>query len=127
MAFTDHFDDIQHVGIPTTDLKRAEDFWSSLGFEKIGDFAAGPVIFMKYGHLVIETWLSDEGTGKAGAINHISMNTDDADAAFAEAKAMGLTMVNDEVQQLPFWEKGIKFFNILTPDGVTLEFCEIVK
>ncbi|GAP02794.1 lactoylglutathione lyase-like protein [Fructobacillus pseudoficulneus] len=128
MAFTDYFDDIQHVGVPTPDLDRAEKFWTSIGFEKTGDFQeGGPVKFFKYGHLVIETWLSDEGTGKPGSINHISMNTSDADAAFVAAKEQGLDLIDSEVQHLPFWDNGIKFFNVRTPDGVTLEFCEIVK
>ena len=38
MAFTDYFDDVQHIGIPTKDLDKAEKFWESLGFKKIGDF-----------------------------------------------------------------------------------------
>ncbi|MCO0832263.1 VOC family protein [Fructobacillus sp. W13] len=127
MALTDYFDDIQHVGVPTKDLDRAEKFWESIGFKKIGDFAAGPVKFMQYGHLIIETWLSDEGTEKPGAINHVSMNTSDADKAFEEAKKMGLDVMDKEVQHLPFWDHGIKFFNVRTPDGMTLEFCEKVQ
>lgn len=127
MAFTDYFDDVQHIGIPTKDLKQAEAFWQSLGFEKTGDFPVGKVIFMKRNHLVIETWQADEVAGKAGAINHISMNTTDADAAFKAAKAEGFNLIDSEVQHLPFWEKGIKFFNVQGPDGVIVEFCEIVK
>ncbi|MBU7456197.1 VOC family protein [Leuconostoc fallax] len=127
MAFTDYFDDVQHIGIPTSDLKVAEEFWTSLGFTKTGDFPVGNVIFMKRNHLVIETWQQDEVAGKPGAINHISMNTSSADEAFKAAKAEGFKLIDSEVQSLPFWDKGIRFFNIEGPDAVIVEFCEIVK
>ncbi|MBS9337658.1 VOC family protein [Fructobacillus parabroussonetiae] len=127
MAFTDYYDDVQHIGIPTKDLAKAEKFWESLGFKKIGDFPSNEVIFMNYGHLTIETWHDETATGKPGAINHISMNTSNADEAFKEAKAAGFDVIDSEVQHLPFWDKGIKFFNIMGPDAEIVEFCEIVK
>ena len=64
---------------------------------------------------------------KTGAINHISLNTKDADAAFKAAKAEGFKLKDSEVQHLDFWDKGIKFFNIEGPNAETIEFCEIVK
>ncbi|WPQ67191.1 VOC family protein [Weissella paramesenteroides] len=127
MAFTDYYSGLQHVGIPSSSLQESERFWEKLGFKKIGDFPVGHVIFMQRENLVIETWTGDEIVGKPGAINHISMDTSDADAAFTAAKAEGLSLMNSEVQHLPFWNKGIKFFNIQGPDGVIVEFCEIVK
>ena len=64
---------------------------------------------------------------ETGAINHISLNTSDAGAAFKAAKAEGFKLKDDEVQHLDFWDKGIKFFNIEGPNSETIEFCEIVK
>ena len=29
--------------------------------------------------------------------------------------------------ELPFWEKGIRYFNIKGPNEEVVEFCEIVK
>jgi catechol 2,3-dioxygenase-like lactoylglutathione lyase family enzyme len=127
MAFTDYYSGLQHVGIPASSLQESERFWEKLGFKKVGDFPVGHVIFMQRENLVIETWTGDEIVGKPGAINHISMDTSDADAAFTAAKAERLSLMNSEVQHLPFWDKGIKFFNIQGPDGVIVEFCEIVK
>lgn len=46
---------------------------------------------------------------------------------FAALKGNDLNVLNDEVQQLPFWENGIKFFNIQGPNQEIVEFCEIVK
>ncbi|AKP36598.1 VOC family protein [Leuconostoc mesenteroides] len=127
MAFADYYSGLQHVGIPSSSLEQSEVFWTKLGFKKTGDFPAGNVIFMQRENLVIETWSGDEVAGKPGAINHISMDTTDADAAFDAANAEGFTLIDSEVQHLPFWDKGIKFFNLQGPDGVIVEFCEIVK
>ena len=60
-------------------------------------------------------------------VNYHLRAESDADAAFVAAKAEGFDLLNTEVQHLPFWEKGIKFFNLQGPDGVIVEFCEIVK
>lgn len=64
---------------------------------------------------------------KAGAINHISLNTTDIEKAFSAAKEQGLRLVNDEIQSIPsFWDRGIRFFNILGPNEETIEFCHIL-
>lgn len=118
MAFSDYYSALQHIGIPTHDLAAAEAFWTKLGFTKIGDFPVGQVIFMQRDNLVIETWYQEAGANQPGAINHISLDTTDAE---------GFDLIDSEVQQLAFWDKGIKFFNIQGPDAVIVEFCEIVK
>lgn len=130
-AFTGYFDDIAHIGIPTEDLDASVLFWQSLGFKKIGEFDSDlqghKVAFMNLKHLTIETWTGDKTTNKAGAINHISLDTSDARTAFKAAQSQGFKMLNDEVQELDFWQKGIRFFNIEGPNGEIVEFCEIVK
>lgn len=130
MAIQDYFTGIQHVGIPSADLDKTIAFYKSIGFEQAGLFHNGDnrCAFMKFGNLIIETWEGDPTNPQAGAINHISMNTTDVDKAFAAAKEQGLDLVNDEVQSIPtFWDKGIRFFNILGPNHETIEFCEILK
>lgn len=129
MAMKDDFTGLQHVGIPSVDLDKTIEFYKSLGFEQAGLFHNGKnrCAFMRFGNLTIETWEGDPAAMKAGAINHISMNTPDVEKAFADAKAQGLRLVNDEIQSIPsFWDNGIKFFNILGPNEETIEFCEIL-
>lgn len=130
MSVHDFITGIQHVGIPTADLDKTMAFYESLGFERAGLFPNGEnrCAFMRLGNLTIETWEDDPTNPTAGAINHISLNTTDVDAAFAAAKEQGLDLVNDEVQSIPtFWKKGIRFFNILGPNHETIEFCQILK
>lgn len=120
---------LQHIGIPTKDMQATTDFYTKLGFGLKGQFMNGDVTvkFFEFKGLVLETWEEENVNPVAGAINHISLDTPDADALFAALQGSDLNFVNTEVQHLPFWEKGIKFFNILGPNGETIEFCEIVK
>ncbi|KRM74861.1 VOC family protein [Secundilactobacillus collinoides] len=129
MAVSDYITGIQHVGIPTDDLDGTIKFYKDLGFELAGLFPNGDnrCAFMRFGNLTIETWEGDPVTKKAGAINHISLNTTDVDKAFAAAKQQGLTLVGKEIQSIPtFWEHGIRYFNTLGPNRETIEFCEIL-
>ena len=123
-----YFDDLQHIGMPTDDMAKTVAFWQKLGFKKLGEFENnGRVVFMQYQHLTFELWEDDAAPHTTGAINHISLNTKDADAAIKAAQLEGFKVKENEVQQLDFWDSGIKFFNIKGPNGETVEFCEIIK
>ncbi len=129
MQVKDYITGIQHVGIPTDDLDNTIKFYESIGFEQAGLFPNGAnrCAFMRFGNLTIETWEGDPVTKKAGAINHISMNTTDIDKAFQAAKDQGLNLVDKTVQAIPsFWQDGIRYFNILGPNHETIEFCQIL-
>ncbi|MDO4603514.1 MAG: VOC family protein, partial [Limosilactobacillus ingluviei] len=88
-----YFDDLQHVGMPTDDLPKTVAFWEKLGFKMTGNFdtddQGNQVVFMSYAHLTLEIWTGDGAVHQTGAINHLSLNTSDADAAFQAAKAAG--------------------------------------
>lgn len=126
-----HTTGLQHIGIPTRDMAATEAFWTSLGFDIKGEFKNGDaqVKFFQYKGLVIETWegTPEEANETVGAINHISLDTFNVDELFTEMKASNFNVLNNEVQHLPFWTHGIKFFNIQGPNKEIVEFCEIVK
>ena len=75
-----------------------------------------------------------------GAIDHIAIDVKNIEALFKEVKAVAETeqekaasekqaaplfrMLDTQVNGLPFWEKGVKFFTIEGPDKEKIEFCE---
>ena len=119
---------IQHIGVPTTDIVRSAAFYESLGFrtelDTINETNGARVVFLRLHNLVIETYESPDAVGQPGAVAHIALDATDVDAAFAQAKAQGLNVLDEEVHFLPFWEKGVRFFTVLGPNGEKVEYCQ---
>lgn len=116
---------IQHLGVPTHDLEKTIDFYSKLGFEttwRSGPDSPDQVAFLKLGTLVIETYLAQDVAMQAGAIDHVALNVQDVEAAFSFCKNLGVTMLDKEINFLPFFEKGVKFFTILGVNKEKVEF-----
>ena len=107
-AFTTDF---QHSGMVAKDLDETIAFYTEkLGFEVAGIFRKGEPAPMT-----------------TGAINHWAFDTPDIEAAFENAKELGLKFKDTEIQHIDsFWEHGIRFFNVYGPNGETIEFCQIV-
>lgn len=129
---------LQHIGIPVTDMAVSELFYTKLGFINVMqspfelDGEKGLCVMMKQGEMLIELYqLPDKLLpgirGRAnGHIDHIAFDVDDIDDVFAEIKAAGFTVLEEQVVWLPFWKKGCRYFNIVGPDGERLEFNEVL-
>jgi lactoylglutathione lyase len=52
------------------------------------------------------------------------LDVTDVEAAFQAAKEKNYNIKETEVKFLPFWENGVKFFNIVGPNNETVEFCQ---
>ena len=122
---------IQHIGLPTNDIEATIKFYETLGFEVAStcDLPTDKVAFLKLKNICIETYESKEGAcakGFDGAIDHVSVDVDDIEAALEAVKAAGLVPINDEIEFLPFWEKGVRFFKVLDPNNAPVEFCQIL-
>lgn len=119
---------IQHVGIPTSNMEQSMQFYQSLGFEPVHQTVnpnnGDAVVFLQLGNLVMEVYESNEVAGKTGAIDHIALDVTDIDSLFDQIKAAGHKLQDEQVQSLPFWEHGVKFFTILGPNAEKIEFCE---
>jgi catechol 2,3-dioxygenase-like lactoylglutathione lyase family enzyme len=124
------FTGIQHIGIPTNDIKATVDFYKALGFEIASEVFLEDdnckVCFLKMKNLMIETYENHQAALKAGAVDHIALDVNDIDAAFNFVKAGGFKLLNDEIISLPFWSKGIKCFKIEGPNRENVEFCQIL-
>lgn len=126
MYIADKITGLQHIGLPTKDLKKSIAFYESLGFENIYEtrIADTPesVAFMKLKNLVMEVYESKDTAGKDGAIEHIALDVTDIEGVFEEIRAGGFVLLDEEIQFLPFWEHGVKYFRITGPNGEIIEF-----
>lgn len=122
---------IQHIGLPTNDQEKTIAFYKSLGFEVTFQTTLEThyVTFLQLKNICIETYqaiAAPEAAGHAGAINHISLDVDDVEATWNAVTAAGYTPVESEIAFLPYFEKGVRFFNITGPNAETVEFCQIL-
>lgn len=119
---------LQHVGIPTNDIEATIEFYTSLGFEPVhrteNPANGEQVCFLALGNLCIETYQNGCAVGTAGEVDHIALDVTDIDQAFREIQQAGYRMLDQQVQSLPFWERGVRFFTILGPNGEKVEFCQ---
>lgn len=131
---------VQHIGIPTNDIKKTIEFFQLLGFEVAYRTINGPeeVAFLQLHNLMIETYQNHQAKMEYGAIDHIAIDVKNIENLFKEVKALAdkeqekaqgqeaplFHMLDTQVNGLPFWEKGVKFFTIEGPNKEKIEFCE---
>ena len=123
MAFKKITTGLQHIGLPTNDIKKTIEFYTALGFEVAYQTVLNgetPVAFLKLGDLVIETYENGQAVGKWGAIDHVAINVTDVNEARRIADEMGLKVI--EAGELPFWANGVKYFTIEGPNNEKVEF-----
>lgn len=123
---------VQHVGISSKNLLDTKIFYTSLGFKKVGYFpfdgGKNHSLFLQLGNLVIETWKENDDFQNVGAINHISLNTEDIQDVYSKVKSMNFKVIEEKIQFIPtFWKFGILYFNILGPNNEKIEICQILK
>lgn len=119
---------LQHIGLPTNDMKATIAFYESLGFEIATRHINNgeDVVFLTLGNVCIETYENGQAVGIHGAIDHICLDVDDIEKTWEEAKALGLNFIDSEINYLPFWSNGVRFFNVLGPNGEKVEFGQIL-
>ncbi len=83
---------------------------------------------MELGGLVLELYQL-AGTQRAeiaargdGHIDHVALDVADIKQAWDDVRAAGLEPLVDAPVFLPFWENGVKYFNVRGPDGEKVEF-----
>jgi len=118
----------QHLGLPTADMDATLNFYGTIGFEPIYSTINDGcrVFFLKLGDMVIETYESGAVAGRPGAIDHIALNVTDIEAVFNWANELGLKTDDKEINYLPFFEKGVRFFTVIGPNAERVEFNQII-
>lgn len=117
---------LDHVGLPTNDMRATVDFYGKLGFAILCDTdnAGERVVFLGRDGFVIEAYQNGQAAMRAGAVDHIALSVKDVDAAHAACRAMNLPMAQEEIRFLPFWERGVRFFILEGPNQEKVELIQ---
>lgn len=126
MDFTNLLTGIQHIGMPVNDIQATIHFYKRLGFSVALETQNGKdkVAFMQLKNLVVELYEGDASNVQNGAIDHFAIDVKDIEKVFKAVKDLGVELLTSEIQALPFWEKGVRFFTIVGPNNEKIEFCE---
>ncbi len=122
-------DGLQHIGLPTAEVQKTIDFYTGLGFTLATrhDINGRDFAFMKLGNCLIEVIPNDNPTMRAGAVDHICLNVTKIEELYKKIKDAGYKMIDQNIVDIAFWEKGARYFFIEGPNKERIEFCEIVK
>ncbi|MGN2371060.1 VOC family protein [Clostridium cagae] len=117
-----------HIGIPTKNIEETKAFYNSLGFkillETFNEEAKEKVAFLQLKDIVLETYETMNAAKKTGAVDHIAISVNNIEDVFTEIKNGGYCLLHENIQYLPFWENGVKFFIIKGPSEEKIEFCQ---
>lgn len=136
MTIQENVTGMQHLGIPAVDMEKSIKWYTEvLGFENIEEKVISDrchAAFLKKGNLVLEIYQENEAAVQEvagrnhGHIDHVALNVTDVKAAFEEMKKTGCTMLDTEIQSLPFFENGVAWFTVLGPSGEKVEFNQFL-
>ena len=119
---------VAHIGLPTNDLKKTIEFYKSLGFEVILETyyekAKEKVAFLQ-----IQNYCGGAGGGGRavmadGSYQHVALDVRDIEEMYKKICENGYEVITDGIEQLPFWDNGVKFFMIIGPNEERIEFCQ---
>ncbi|MCI9439033.1 MAG: VOC family protein [Lachnospiraceae bacterium] len=126
--FQQYITGLQHIGIPTNDLEATIAFYETFGFQvafqTVNEAAGERVAFLRLGDVTVETYENKQAALVNGALDHVALNVTDIEEVFRMAKEKRLCMLDEEVQFLPFWEKGVKFFTLTGQNKEKIEFSQ---
>lgn len=128
MSIAQYATGLQHIGIPTKDIEGSIRFYTGLGFEDIYQTQNGAsrVAFLKLKDLIVEIW-EGPGTGVSGAIDHIAVDVTDIETVFGVVTGAGFSAIEGRICELPFWERGVRYFTIYGPNGEKVEFNQKIQ
>lgn len=128
MSIAKYATGIQHVGIPTKDLKKTVEFYHALGFTTVlatvNEATGQNVNFLKLGNLVMEAYDEENAAMCYGGIEHVAIDVTDIEAVYKMVCEKGLNTLNDQINFLPFWDNGVKYFTIEGPNKEKVEFSQ---
>ncbi len=122
-----HIKGIQHIGIPTQKYQETLDFYRSLGFEVVNqeEYQGKKVAFLRIHNVMLEVYESENTAETTGSIDHIALSVEKVDQLYREMQGT-YHLLSTEVEQLPYWKRGIRFFKVEGPNHEVIELCEML-
>lgn len=133
-----HTTGLQHLGIPTRDLDESVRFYEALDFDcmyrkKIKQKGESvEVAFVKLHDLIIELYQSEDEdletvkNHKDGDINHFAINVKDVSDLFEKMQQSEFHIMDDQLQYMALFDKGVSFFRIRGFNHEVIEFNQIL-
>ena len=120
-----------HIGLGTNDIEATVNWYIDvLGFTLIGSFQSPvgePIRFIQSGDIIYEIFQPLGGAAAPGKIDHFCFESADIEADYRYCLEQGYTFEKEGIQDLPtVWEKGARYFKIMSPSGEAVEFCQIL-
>ena len=127
-----------HIGMPVVSTAEAIRWYcDNMGFELVyetvyqGHEIPENVAFIRRGNVTYELYEllggkeREEVQTSPKLIDHIAYQVKDVEKAYEEAKRLGLN-IKKEIQDLPFWEHGCRYFMVTTANGDTVEYMQML-
>lgn len=88
--------------------------------EKAGE----KVAFLQIKNYCIEAFENGKAEMSDGAYQHVALDVEDIESMYQKICNEKYTVITDGIEELPFWENGVKFFMIKGPNEERIEFCQ---
>jgi len=116
--------DLAYIGIAYSNKNETINFYRQLGFDFVEEPENSTTFSLRFMNITLKFFYVPEESLKLrsdGYIDHIAFDIKDVNSAHQELKSFGVPIIEKEPVELPFWEKGIKYFNFRGPNGEKLE------
>lgn len=81
--------------------------------------------FLRIHNVMLEVYESETTADATGSIDHIALSVEKVDQLFREMQGV-YRLRSTEVEQLPYWKSGIRFFKVEGPNHEVIELCEML-
>ena len=82
------------------------------------------VAFLQIQNYCIESFENGQAVMADGAYQHVALDVRDIEEMYKKICENGYEVITDGIEQLPFWDNGVKFFMIKGPNEERIEFCQ---
>ena len=128
MSIAEHVTGLQHLGLPTAALDETAAFYESLGFVRahstVNPGTGERVCFLTCGGLCIETYECAAPARRPEPSTTWPWTWTTLSPPGRKCGWPAWPRWKMPFSSSPFWENGVRFFNLLGPNGETVEFSQ---